>query len=84
MHDMIRTRQYLSLIAVSYIGHKHDSPTGQNGRTQNLRVVIPTPTMAQNLSTDDLSYSEVCIENDITSQNDIKSVSAFSDKISQL
>ncbi|KAL5288304.1 MEF2C family protein [Megaselia abdita] len=40
------------------LGHKHDSPTGQNGRTQNLRVVIPTPTMAQNLSTEDLSYAE--------------------------
>lgn len=55
----LRKQYYLNLIAVSYIGHKHDSPNGQNGRTQNLRVVIPTPTMAQNLSTDDLSYSEV-------------------------
>ncbi|XP_061399319.1 myocyte-specific enhancer factor 2 isoform X5 [Musca vetustissima] len=40
--------------------HKQQSPGSQNGRSSNLRVVIPTPTIAQNMSSaaDELNYND--------------------------
>ncbi|XP_037945931.1 myocyte-specific enhancer factor 2 isoform X14 [Teleopsis dalmanni] len=42
-----------------HLPHKQQSPGSQNGRASNLRVVIPTPAIAQNMSApDDISYAE--------------------------
>ncbi|XP_073844233.1 myocyte enhancer factor 2 isoform X7 [Musca autumnalis] len=40
--------------------HKQQSPGSQNGRSSNLRVVIPAPTIAQNMSSaaDELGYGD--------------------------
>ncbi|XP_005182206.1 myocyte-specific enhancer factor 2 isoform X11 [Musca domestica] len=40
--------------------HKQQSPGSQNGRASNLRVVIPAPTIAQNMSSaaDELNYND--------------------------
>ncbi|XP_065369405.1 myocyte-specific enhancer factor 2 isoform X13 [Calliphora vicina] len=41
------------------LSHKQQSPGSQNGRASNLRVVIPTPSLAQNMSTaDELAYGD--------------------------
>ncbi|XP_013097805.2 myocyte-specific enhancer factor 2 isoform X11 [Stomoxys calcitrans] len=41
------------------LSHKQHSPGSQNGRASNLRVVIPAPTIAQNMSTaDELAYTD--------------------------
>ncbi|XP_055840106.1 myocyte-specific enhancer factor 2 isoform X13 [Episyrphus balteatus] len=49
----------MSLITSHHISHKQQSPGGQNGRASNLRVVIPTPTIAPNMSNqDDIGYSD--------------------------
>ncbi|XP_037945930.1 myocyte-specific enhancer factor 2 isoform X13 [Teleopsis dalmanni] len=48
----------MSLIT-HHLPHKQQSPGSQNGRASNLRVVIPTPAIAQNMSApDDISYAE--------------------------
>ncbi|XP_073844245.1 myocyte enhancer factor 2 isoform X16 [Musca autumnalis] len=43
--------------------HKQQSPGSQNGRSSNLRVVIPAPTIAQNMSSaaDELGYGDTSI-----------------------
>ncbi|XP_023299821.2 myocyte-specific enhancer factor 2 isoform X2 [Lucilia cuprina] len=41
------------------LSHKQQSPGSQNGRASNLRVVIPAPSIAQNMSTtDELAYGD--------------------------
>lgn len=54
---------YFSLLIIyiaHQLSHKQQSPGSQNGRASNLRVVIPAPTIAQNMSTaDDLAYTDV-------------------------
>ncbi|XP_055840097.1 myocyte-specific enhancer factor 2 isoform X4 [Episyrphus balteatus] len=57
-----------------HISHKQQSPGGQNGRASNLRVVIPTPTIAPNMSNqDDIGYSDVSSQSQSQSQQQFQS-----------